>query len=430
MENKKPKIDPMIGRIFFNKYRLTKRIGEGSFGQIYSAKYNNNYFALKFENRSKSQNLLENEGHIMSYLQSKYLPYIYSFGYSGEFNVLVMELMGKSLEQIFENSYPKRFSVNCVAKLGLQMIEILEYIHNMHIIHRDIKPDNFVLGRENKKKHLFLLDFGLAKKYRSSKTLKHYPMIKRKNLTGTARYASINALNGLTQSRRDDLEAVGYVLFYFLKGKLPWQGIHVKNKEDRYHKIMEIKIETSPEELCKGFPREFGEYLRYCRGLEYKEDPEYNYFKKLFNNVLKGNSENNFDWDNNKTIITVTTSSTSKKIKNWENYENYENKKNKYKNTNVKSQRVLSDFINMKNFQTIGSKEDFINTNRSKENNFSLLNNNNYKETYEDLAEFTEEENIIKKKCPNKFGKIHSKQQLEKSFKLNKKYNDDICSIF
>jgi len=124
MENIKNKIDPLIGRIFFNKYKVIKNIGGGSFGQIYSAKYNNKWFALKFEEKLKSQNLLENEGHIMSYLQSKYLPYIYSFGYSGEYNVLVMELMGKSLENIFENSNPRKFSVNCVAKLGLQMIEI------------------------------------------------------------------------------------------------------------------------------------------------------------------------------------------------------------------------------------------------------------------------------------------------------------------
>jgi serine/threonine protein kinase len=196
------------------------------------------------------------------------------------------------------------------------MVEILEYIHNMHIIHRDIKPDNFVLGRGEKCKNLYILDFGLAKKYRSSRTLKHYPMIKKKNLTGTARYASINALNGLTQSRRDDLEAVGYVLLYFLRGKLPWQGIHVKKKEDRYHRIMEIKMETSPKDLCEGFPQEFESYVKYCRGLEYKEDPDYNYLKKLFNNVLKDYSENTFDWD--KTIITATTSSTSKKCTNME----------------------------------------------------------------------------------------------------------------
>ena len=301
------------------------------------------------------------------------------------------------------------------------MLEILQYIHNMHIIHRDIKPDNFVLGRGEKCKNLYLLDFGLAKKYRSSKTLKHYPMIKRKNLTGTARYASINALNGLTQSRRDDLEAVGYVLLYFLRGKLPWQGIHVKKKEDRYHRIMEIKIETSPEELCKGFPQEFEEYVRYCRGLEYKEDPEYDYLKKLFNNVLKGNCENNFDWDNNKTMITVTTSSTSKKGKN------FENNKEKRKNTNIFSEKIMSNFFNNQNFQTIGSKEEIINTNINKINNkFDPIID--YYEKYEDMVEFTEEENI-KNKRPNTFGNIHSKLQLEKSFNKDKKNNDDYCMI-
>jgi len=422
MESRKSKIDSMIGRIFFNKYKIIKSIGEGSFGQIYSAKYDNNWFALKFENRLKSQNLLENEGHIMSYLQSKYLPYIYSFGYSGEYNVLVMELMGKSLESIFENSKPKKFSVNCVAKLGLQMMEILQYIHNMHIIHRDIKPDNFVLGRGEKSKNLYLLDFGLAKKYRSSKSLKHYPMIKRKNLTGTARYASINALNGLTQSRRDDLEAVGYVLLYFLRGKLPWQGIHVKNKEDRYHKIIEIKIETKPEELCKGFPKEFESYIRYCRGLDYKDAPEYNYLKKLFNDVLRGYSESVYDWDIvNKTIITETTSSTSKKGIN------LEDKREKYKKKSGYSDKVLTSFIHNQNFKTIGSKEEYINTNRSKINNKydSIIN---FNDEYEDMAEFTEEENI-KKKCPNNFGIIHNKRQLEKSFELSNKKEEEFCII-
>ena len=424
MENNKKKIDPLIGRIFFNKYKLVKNIGGGSFGQIYSAKYNNKYFALKFEDRLKSQNLLENEGHIMSYLQSKYLPYIYSFGYSGEYNVLVMELMGKSLENIFENSNPKKFSVNCVAKLGLQMIEILQFIHDMHIIHRDIKPDNFVLGLGEKSKKIYLLDFGLAKKYRSSKSFKHYPMIKKKNLTGTARYASINALNGLTQSRRDDLEAVGYVLLYFLRGKLPWQGIHVRNKEDRYHKIMEIKMKTTPEELCKGFPRQFENYIRYCRNLEYTENPEYNYLKKLFTEVLKGYTENIFDWDIvNKTMITATTSSTSRKPIT------IENKKEKTKKINVFSERVMSTFMNNRtvNFKTICSKDDCIDTNRSRINN-KYENLININDEYENMAEFTEEENI-KKKCPNNFGIIHNKRQLEKSFEINKKKDEEFCLI-
>ena len=417
MENIKTKIDPLIGRIFFNKYKVIKNIGGGSFGQIYSAKYNNKLFALKFEEKLKNQNLLENEGHIMSYLQSKYLPYIYSFGYSGEYNVLVMELMGKSLENIFENSNPKKFSVNCVAKLGLQMIEILQFIHDMHIIHRDIKPDNFVLGLGDKSKNLYLLDFGLAKKYRSSKSFKHYPMIKKKNLTGTARYASINALNGFTQSRRDDLEAVGYVLLYFLRGKLPWQGIHVRNKDDRYHKIMEIKMKTTPEELCKGFPKQFANYIRYCRSLEYTEDPEYNYLKRLFNEILKGYSENIFDWDIvNKTMITATTSSTSRRPIN------IENKKEKIKKINGFSEKIMSI-----NFKTICSKDENIDTNRSRMNDkFENLINKN--DDYANLAEFTEEDNV-KKKCPNNFGVIHNKMQLEKSFELNKKKDEDFCLI-
>ena len=426
MEKGKLHMDPMIGRLFFNKYRLIKNIGGGSFGQIYSAKYKNNWFALKFEQKNQNQNLLENEGHIMSYLQSKYLPYIYSFGQSGEYNVLVMELMGKSLENIFENSNPKKFSVNCVAKLGLQMIEILRFIHNKNIIHRDIKPDNFVVGKNDKNKNLYLLDFGLAKKYRSSKTLEHYPMIKHKNLTGTARYASINALNGLSQSRRDDLESVGYVLLYFLRGKLPWQGIRLKKKEERYNRIMEKKIETTPEELCKDFPQEFELYIKYCRGLEYTEDPDYFYLMKLFNNVLKGYSENIYDWDIiNKTAITATTSSTSKKQLNFdEKKDNY--KKNYHKKL---SEQINYNVYNNQNFQILETKDLMLNTNRNKNEN---INNTfiDIKDFSGYMDEFTEEESIKNKnKYPNVFGKIQNKETLDKNFEINKKNNNDYCII-
>ena len=353
MEKKTSKLDPMIGRIFFNKYTLVKKLGEGSFGAIYAAKSLHNWYAIKLENKNRGQNLLENEAYIMSYLHGKRIPFIKSFGYSGDYNVLVMELMGKSLEEIFENLPIKKMTVNCVGKLGLQMIEILEYIHNKHIIHRDIKPDNFVMGKGEKSKYLYLLDFGLAKKYRSSTTLKHYPMIKKKNLTGTARYASINALNGLTQSRRDDLEAVGYVLLYFLRGKLPWQGLHVKNKEDRYHKIMEIKMETTPYQLCKGFPKEFEEYVEYTRNLEYEQDPDYKYLKNLFNNILKeekNNSENIYDWDiGNKTLNTVTTNNTSQKAFLVKDKEKYKKENNIFENNNnnfIDMQNILENEIN------------------------------------------------------------------------------------
>ena len=292
--------DPMIGKLIFDRYKLIKKLGAGSFGSLYSAENGNQYYAIKLEEKSSGQHLLENEAYIMSYLHGPGLPVVKSFGYNRKYYILVMELMGKSLEDIFKSFVVKKMSPRCVCNIGYQMIEILEYIHNKHVIHRDIKPDNFVIGKNYKKKYIYILDFGLYKKYRSSKTLKHYQMVKNKNLTGTARYASINALNGLSQSRRDDLESVGYVLMYFLRGKLPWQGIPAKNKEERYRKIMEKKLATSPEELCMGYPPQFAEYIKYTRLLEYEQNPDYNYLRNLFISVL--NSEGckidcYYDWD-------------------------------------------------------------------------------------------------------------------------------------
>ena len=309
--------DSLIGQILFHKYLIVKKLGEGSFGSVYSAKENNNWYAIKFENKNKGQNLLEKEAYIMSYLNGPRIPLVKSFGYSGDNNVLIMELMGKSLEELFENSMNKKMSLRCVCNLGYQMIEIMEYIHNKHIIHRDIKPDNFVMGRDSKSKQLFLLDFGLSKKYRSSSTLKHYPLIKRKKLTGTARYASINALNGITQSRRDDLESIGYVLMYFLKGRLPWQGMVNKNKEQRYLKIMETKRDTTPEELCKGFPAEFERYISYTRNLQYEQDPDYEMLKNLFLKVLRNERytlDYYYDWDKDNDSRTMTTADTNHNI--------------------------------------------------------------------------------------------------------------------
>ena len=324
--------DPLIGTVLFNKYLLVKKLGEGSFGCIYSAKENNNWYAIKLENKNKSQNLLENEAYIMSYLGGPRIPAVKSFGYSGDNNVLIMELMGKSLEDLFENLPNKKMSIRCVCNLGYQMIEIMEYIHNKHIVHRDIKPDNFVMGRGNKRKYLYLLDFGLSRKYRSSSTLKHYPLIQRKKLTGTARYASVNALNGITQSRRDDLEAIGYVLMYFLLGRLPWQGMVNKNKDERYLRIMEVKRDTTPEKLCQGFPPEFESYVSYTRNLEYEQDPDYSFLKNLFLKVLRDEGyiiDYYYDWDND--TISMTTADTyqnfiCKNELNKELEKNFENK--------------------------------------------------------------------------------------------------------
>ena len=457
--------DPMIGKILFNKYTLIKKLGEGSFGCIYSAKSENNWYALKLENKSKGQNLLENEAYIMSYLHGPRIPFVKSFGYSGDYNVLVMELMGKSLEDIFENLPIKKMTVSCVAKLGYQMIEILEFIHNKHIIHRDIKPDNFIMGRGEKSKYLYLLDFGLAKKYRSSTTLKHYPMIKKKNLTGTARYASINALNGLTQSRRDDLEAVGYVLLYFLRGKLPWQGLHVKNKEDRYRKIMEIKKETSPAKLCKNFPSGFEKYVSYTRKLEYEENPDYNYLKKLFNNILieDGNSLDYFyDWEiDTKTVNTITTTYTSqkailkqdKKEINEDNFPNIlDNEINEFQNKIHKSKKLnkieeskfapnltgIDESNNNNNKIEINNDKNVEEDDNENKGNELIMesNENNVGEDFDDddynnIAKLTEEDKDDHcRRGLNSSGQIHNKGQLEKCITVQKVSEENCCYIF
>ena len=207
---------------------------------------------------------------------------------------MVMELLGDSLE--FNFAIKKKFSVKTVAMIGYQILSILEFIHDKHIIHRDIKPDNFVMGANENNAHLYLLDFGLAKKYRSSRTLIQYPLIKKKKLTGTARYASIHALEEWEQSRRDDLESVGYVLMYFLRGGLPWQGLKIRSKEDRYKKILNKKKETSSEELCEGFPDEFRQFVEYTRNLEYTEQPDYDRLKSSFYNLVTKKLGENFDF--------------------------------------------------------------------------------------------------------------------------------------
>ena len=316
-EDNKSDRDPIIGKIFFSKYKAIKKLGEGSFGKVYKAEYNGDNYAIKMENKSKEQGLLELEATIMSYLKGPNIPFIKSYGYSGDFNVLVMQLLDKSLEDLI-NKY-NTFSIKTVAILGYQMVNILQYIHDRHIIHRDIKPDNFVMGAQEDNAKLYILDFGLAKKYRSSRTLVQYPYVKKKKLTGTARYASIHALETYEQSRRDDLESVGYVLMYFLRGNLPWQGLKVRSKEDRYKKILEKKKETSSQDLCKDFPHEFFEYVDYTKNLEYEENPDYDFLRQKFLDVLKGLNEEMdyiYDW---------TTKSDLKKRQNKKSRENSEN---------------------------------------------------------------------------------------------------------
>ncbi|EYC05673.1 hypothetical protein Y032_0080g1307 [Ancylostoma ceylanicum] len=220
------------------------------------------------------------------------------YGTEREYNVLVMDLLGPSLEDLF-NFCSRRFTMKTVLMLADQMIGRIEYVHVKNFIHRDIKPDNFLMGIGRHCNKLFLIDFGLAKKFRDSRTRTHIPYREDKNLTGTARYASINAHLGIEQSRRDDMESLGYVLMYFNRGTLPWQGLKAATKKQKYEKISEKKMSTSVEMLCKGFPAEFPMYLNYTRGLRFDEAPDYMYLRQLFRilfRTLNHQYDYTFDW--------------------------------------------------------------------------------------------------------------------------------------
>jgi casein kinase 1 len=171
------------------------------------------------------------------------IPRVYACGVEDEYNYLVMDLMGPSLESLLMSNC-KRFSLKTVLMLVDQMIARLEYLHSRNLLHRDIKPDNFCMGVNKHWDKLFILDFGLAKKYVMSNG-KHIPYKEGKSLTGTARYASINTHRGLEQACRDDMESIGYVALYCLKGSLPWQGQKGGTKGDKYQRIKETKMNTS-----------------------------------------------------------------------------------------------------------------------------------------------------------------------------------------
>jgi serine/threonine protein kinase len=198
---------------------------------------------------------------------------------------MVIDLLGPSLEDLF-SFCNRKLSLKTVLMLADQMINRIEYVHAKNFIHRDIKPDNFLIGLGKKANQVYIIDFGLAKKYRDPKTQQHIPYREGKNLTGTARYASVNTHLGIEQSRRDDLEAIGYVLMYFNRGSLPWQGLKATGKKEKYEKIMEKKMSTPVEVLCKHFPTEFVTYLNYTRSLRFEDRPDYAYLRRLLKDLF------------------------------------------------------------------------------------------------------------------------------------------------
>ncbi|CAE7878775.1 unnamed protein product, partial [Symbiodinium microadriaticum] len=231
------------------KFRLGRKIGSGSFGDIYIGTnvQTSEEVAIKLESiKSKHPQLLYESKLYKILAGGVGVPNVHWYGVEGDYNVMVIDLLGPSLEDLF-SFCNRKFSLKTTLMLADQMINRVEYMHAKNFIHRDIKPDNFLIGLGKKANQVHIIDFGLAKKYRDPKTQQHIPYRENKALTGTARYASVNTHLGIEQSRRDDLEAVGYVLMYFNRGSLPWQGLKANSKKEKYEKIMEKKMSTPIE---------------------------------------------------------------------------------------------------------------------------------------------------------------------------------------
>ncbi|CAA2962921.1 casein kinase 1 10 [Olea europaea subsp. europaea] len=277
-------MDHVIGA----KFKLGRKIGSGSFGELYLGVniQTGEEVAVKLESVKTKHPQLRYESKLYMLLQGGTgIPHLKWFGVEGEYNAMVIDLLGPSLEDLF-NYCNRKLTLKTVLMLADQLINRVEYMHSRGFLHRDIKPDNFLMGLGRKANQVYVIDYGLAKKYRDLQTHKHIPYRENKNLTGTARYASVNTHLGVEQSRRDDLESLGYILMYFLRGSLPWQGLRAGTKKQKYDKISEKKMLTPIELLCKSYPSEFISYFHYCRSLQFEDKPDYSYLKRLFRDLF------------------------------------------------------------------------------------------------------------------------------------------------
>ena len=276
-------------KLIFNKYKTRKLIYHSQLSTVYEGinVKNDEPIAIKFEKR-KGRDFTVSESFFLLILKGFGIPKLISFGKNNFYNILVEELLGLPLNYLWDFKKPKNMKIKNVCMIALQALDRLEYIHSKNVIHRDIKPGNFLIGRKSKE-IIYLIDFGFAQKYRSSRTGKHIKYRNRKFICGNMTFSSINGNKGYEQNRKDDLESLGYMLIYLVLHFLLWRDIFYNktiDENDKLKLILEMKSSITLEKLCNGLPEEFSFFIKYCRNLGFEQDPNYDYLKSLFVNVL------------------------------------------------------------------------------------------------------------------------------------------------
>jgi len=280
------------------RYRLEEKAGFGSFGEVYLAHdiLSGQEVVIKLEPVAGDHHTLEHELHVYQKLSGGIgIPCVRWFGMEGGFNAMAIDRLGPSLEDLFVRCH-FRFTVRTVLLLAHQLVCRLQYIHSRNFLHRDLKPNNIVIGVGKHAHTVHLIDFGLSKEFRDPDTHRHIPYKAASGLVGSAVFASVQSHLGMELGRRDDLESLAYMLVYFLRGSLPWQGLEFGGLD----LVVKSKQGTSIHDLCLGLPTELRIFLEYARSLSFNDKPDYGYLCGLFGKSSpRDGSENDFafDWD-------------------------------------------------------------------------------------------------------------------------------------
>jgi len=288
----------MKGIIINGRYRVDRKIGEGGFGLVYAGTdtESDHEVAIKLMPNEAGPEILESESQTYKALSGGAgIPRVRWFGQECDYYALVYDLLGPSLEDLF-NYCGRKFSLKTILLVADQAITRIEYIHSKGFLHRDIKPDNFLMGSGRQGNVLYTIDFGLAKEFCDAE---RHRTQKGRSFGGTYRYASLNNHNGSEQSWGDDLESLGYVLIYFSRGSLPWQGLKAASIEEKNKLIKQKKTALPVEKLCEGQPSELAKYINYTRSLGFRDKPSYTYVRQLFRRrfALEGfKYDHIYDW--------------------------------------------------------------------------------------------------------------------------------------